>query len=470
MDLKELKKGKVIVFGDIMLDRYLSGSIDRISPEAPVPVFNPSSEEIRLGGAANVALNLSSLGVKTTLLGVTGKDDDSEKIIDLLKRNKIRFSLRWSALPTISKTRLLSSQQQLIRIDEEEKFSDADWKASLSQFLKLVNQDNNKVFVLSDYGKGTLMDTKLIIRRAKAKGKIILIDPKGKDFSKYVGADLITPNLNEFMEIVGKIASEKELTKKGKNLIKSLKLKALLITRGPDGMTLLENKNNKIKRTDFPTQARDVFDVSGAGDTVIASVASGLAANFTLEESIRLANIAAGIVVGKLGTASVYLDEIRPHYEKRRPYSNLEGARSLVELFRERNQKIVFTNGCFDILHAGHVEYLEAAKSKGDKLIVGINSDRSVSQLKGSKRPINKLIHRAKVLGSLRCVDEVVMFDEETPIKLIKSLKPDFLVKGGDYKVQDIVGYDVVSKYGGSVITIPLIKGLSTTKILNQGD
>ena len=470
MDLKELQKGKVIVFGDIMLDKYLSGSIDRISPEAPVPVLNPSSEEIRLGGAANVALNLSSLGVKTTLLGVTGKDDDSEKIINLLKLNKIRFSLRRSVVPTISKTRLLSSQQQLIRIDEEEKFSDADWKASLSQFLKLVNQNNNKVFVLSDYGKGTLMDTKLIIRRAKAKGKIILIDPKGKDFSKYVGADLITPNLNEFMEVVGKITSEKELTKKGKNLIKSLKLKALLITRGPDGMTLLENKNNKIKRTDFPTQARDVFDVSGAGDTVIASVASGLAADFTLEESIRLANIAAGIVVGKLGTASVYLDEIRPHYEKRIPYLNLEGARSLVELFRERNQKIVFTNGCFDILHAGHVEYLEAAKSKGDKLIVGINSDRSVAQLKGSKRPINKLIHRAKVLGSLRCVDEVVMFDEETPIKLIKSLKPDFLVKGGDYKVQDIVGYDVVSKYGGSVITIPLIKGLSTTKILSQGD
>ena len=223
MDLKELKKGKVIVFGDIMLDKYLSGSIDRISPEAPVPVLNPSSEEIRLGGAANVALNLSSLGVKTTLLGVTGKDDDSEKIIDLLKLNKIRFSLRRSAVSTISKTRLLSSQQQLIRIDEEEKFSDADWKASLSQFLKLVNQDNNKVFVLSDYGKGTLMDTKLIIRRAKAKGKIILIDPKGKDFSKYVGADLITPNLNEFMEVVGKIASEKELTKKGKNLIKSHK-------------------------------------------------------------------------------------------------------------------------------------------------------------------------------------------------------------------------------------------------------
>ena len=470
MDLKELQKGKVIVFGDIMLDKYLSGSIDRISPEAPVPVLNPSSEEIRLGGAANVALNLSSLGVKTTLLGVTGKDDDSEKIIDLLKLNKIRFSLRRSVVPTISKTRLLSSQQQLLRIDEEEKFLDADWKASLGKFLKLVNQENNKVFVLSDYGKGTLMDTKLIIRRAKAKGKIILIDPKGKDFSKYVGADLITPNLNEFMEVVGKITSEKELTKKGKNLIKSLKLKALLITRGPDGMTLLENKNNKIKRTDFPTQAKDVFDVSGAGDTVIASVASGLAADFTLEESIRLANIAAGIVVAKLGTASVYLDEIRPYYEKRIPYLNLEGARTLVELFRERNQKIVFTNGCFDILHAGHVEYLEAAKSKGDKLIVGINSDRSVAQLKGSKRPINKLIHRAKVLGSLRCVDEVVMFDEETPIKLIKSLKPDFLVKGGDYKVQDIVGYDVVSKYGGSVITIPLIKGLSTTKILNQGD
>ena len=286
--------------------------------------------------------------------------------------------------------------------------------------------------------------------------------------SKYVGADLITPNLNEFMEVVGKIASEKELTKKGKNLIKSLKLKALLITRGPDGMTLLENKNNKIKRTDFPTQARDVFDVSGAGDTVIASVASGLAADFTLEESIRLANIAAGIVVGKLGTASVYLDEIRPHYEKRIPYLNLEGARSLVELFRERNQKIVFTNGCFDILHSGHIHTLSEAKKNGDILIVAVNSDSSVRELKGKNRPINNQEDRALIIACLSFVDYVIIFDDETPEKIICNLLPDVLIKGKDYEGKMIAGENCLKANGKVIKLIDLIENTSTTNIINK--
>jgi D-beta-D-heptose 7-phosphate kinase/D-beta-D-heptose 1-phosphate adenosyltransferase len=468
MNLKNLKKGKVIVFGDVILDKYIMGSIDRISPEAPVPVLRPSNEEIRLGGAANVALNLSSLGIKATLIGVTGKDGDSRVVNELLKKNKIKIALRKSLHPTISKTRLLSAQQQILRIDEEENFSEEDWKFTLELFYKHISLNDVSALVLSDYGKGTLKDTALLIKKAKAKGKIVLVDPKGKDFSKYKGADIITPNLSEFEDVVGRVGSEADLTKKGKALIKALNLNALLITRGPEGMTLLQNKKGKVLRSDFPTQARDVFDVSGAGDTVIAALAGGLAGGFDLGDSIRMANIAAGIVVAKLGTATVTPQEINPFLEKEKPYLTLEEVGPYKDDLKDSNKKIVFTNGCFDILHAGHVEYLEKAKALGDKLIVGINSDSSVSKLKGKNRPINKLIHRAKVLSSLRCVDKVVMFDENTPLKLIKTLQPDLLVKGGDYKVKDIVGYKEVTGCGGSVVTIPLVKGLSTTKILDQ--
>ena len=468
MNLKHLKKGKVIVFGDVILDKYIMGSIDRISPEAPVPVLRPSNEEIRLGGAANVALNLSSLGIKATLIGVTGKDGDSRVVNELLKKNKIKIALRKSLQPTISKTRLLSAQQQILRIDEEENFSEEDWKFTLELFYKHISLNDVSALVLSDYGKGTLKDTALLIKKAKAKGKIVLVDPKGKDFSKYKGADIITPNFSEFEDVVGKVGSEADLTKKGKALIKALNLNALLITRGPEGMTLLQNKKGKVLISGFPTQARDVFDVSGAGDTVIAALAGGLAGGFDLGDSIRMANIAAGIVVAKLGTATVTPQEINPFLEKEKPYLALEEVGPYKDDLKDSNKKIVFTNGCFDILHAGHVEYLEKAKALGDKLIVGINSDSSVSKLKGKNRPINKLFHRAKVLSSLRCVDKVVMFDENTPLKLIKTLQPDLLVKGGDYKVKDIVGYKEVTGYGGSVVTIPLVKGLSTTKILDQ--
>ena len=315
MNLKNLKKGKVIVFGDVILDKYIMGSIDRISPEAPVPVLRPSNEEIRLGGAANVALNLSSLGTKATLIGVTGKDGDSRVVNELLKKNKIKIALRKSLHPTISKTRLLSAQQQILRIDEEENFSEEDWKFTLELFYKHISLNDVSALVLSDYGKGTLKDTALLIKKAKAKGKIVLVDPKGKDFSKYKGADIITPNFSEFEDVVGRVGSEADLTKKGKALIKALNLNALLITRGPEGMTLLQNKKGKVLRSDFPTQARDVFDVSGAGDTVIAALAGGLAGGFDLGDSIRMANIAAGIVVAKLGTATVTPQEIIPFLE-----------------------------------------------------------------------------------------------------------------------------------------------------------
>ena len=468
MNLKMLNKGHVLVFGDIILDRYISGSVDRVSPEAPVPVLKPSNEEIRLGGAANVALNLSSLGSNTTLIGVTGKDESSTKIIDLLKKNNIKKALSKSNHPTISKLRILASQQQLIRIDNEEEFSETDWHSSLSNYRKHISLKKNKVLIISDYEKGTLKNIPLIIREAKKLKKIILVDPKGDDFSKYKSADIITPNFQEFERIVGKVNNESEITKKGKGLIKSLNLNSLLITRGSEGMTLLDKRNGKVIREDFPTEARDVFDVSGAGDTVIASIAAGLAGGFSLSESIQLANLAAGIVVGKSGTATVNQAELIPYLGLSESYVSFNEVKIYSKDLHERGKKIVFTNGCFDILHAGHVEYLEAAKELGDKLIVAINTDRSVRKLKGSRRPVNTLAHRAKVLASLQCIDKVVFFDEDTPIKLIKAIRPDVLVKGGDYKLKDIVGHKEVSQSGGSVVTIPLVKGLSTSKIISK--
>ena len=468
MNLKMLNKGHVLVFGDIILDRYISGSVDRVSPEAPVPVLKPSNEEIRLGGAANVALNLSSLGSNTTLIGVIGKDESSTQIIDLLKKNNIKKALSKSNHPTISKLRILASQQQLIRIDNEEEFSETDWQSSLSNYRKYINLKKNKVLIISDYEKGTLKNIPLIIREAKKLKKIILVDPKGDDFSKYKSADIITPNFQEFERVVGKVNSEPEITKKGKDLIKSLNLNSLLITRGSEGMTLLDKRSGKVIREDFPTEARDVFDVSGAGDTVIASIAAGLAGGLSLSESIRLANLAAGIVVGKSGTATVNQAELVPYLGLSESYVAFNEAKVYSQDLHERGKKIVFTNGCFDILHAGHVEYLEAAKELGDKLIVAINTDRSVRKLKGSTRPVNTLAHRAKVLASLQCIDKVVSFDEETPIKLIKAIRPDVLVKGGDYKIKDIVGHKEVSQSGGSIVTIPLVKGLSTSKIISK--
>ena len=385
-----------------------------------------------------------------------------------MRKNKIRNALSKSVNPSISKLRFLAGQQQLIRIDSEKEFTEADWKSSLSNYSKHIRLEKNQVLIISDYEKGTLKNIPLIIKEAKKHNKIILVDPKGDNFSKYKSANIITPNFDEFVRVVGKIKGESDVTSKGKELIDSLKLSALLITRGSEGMTLLENKAGKILRMDFPTEAKDVFDVSGAGDTVIASIAAGLAGGFSLSESIKLANIAAGIVVGKSGTATVNKAEITPFLNKAEAYMPMGEAESFAQSLRQKGKKIIFTNGCFDILHAGHVEYLAAAKEMGDKLIVAINTDRSVRKLKGSSRPINTLAHRAKVLASLQCVDKVVFFDEETPIKLIKTIKPDVLVKGGDYKINEIVGYEEVFKSGGKVMTIPLVKGISTTKIIQK--
>lgn len=467
MNLDLLKDGNVLVIGDVVLDKYIHGNVSRVSPEAPVPVLKPQSEEMRLGGAANVASNVSSLGSKVFLQGVVGKDDNAKELKALAKDKKIKSSFVASLSPTISKLRLLASKQQLIRIDSEEEFSDQDWKSTKINFNKNISSTKATALIISDYGKGTLKDIPYLIKEAKKKGVFVLVDPKGQDFSKYKGASIITPNYSEFVTAVGKVSSDSDLTKKAKKLLSDLKLQALLITRGSEGMTLIQKNKSGIKRDDFPTEAQDVFDVSGAGDTVIASLASAISSGFDLANSVKLANIAAGIVVGKSGTATPTLSELKNSFYSQDNLSKAE-VKKLCQQSQKDSMKVVFTNGCFDVLHAGHVTYLQAAKKLGDKLVVGLNSDSSVKKLKGKERPINSLEERMTILKALGCVDWVVPFTEETPLNLIKYLKPNVLVKGADYKTEDIVGSNFVLKNKGEVKTIPLVEGLSTTKKIQK--
>ena len=463
MNLDLLKKAKVLVIGDIILDKYIHGNVNRVSPEAPVPILRPEFEERRLGGAANVASNISALGSKVWLQGVVGKVEAAKEIRSLIKERNIKGFFITSKFPTISKLRILASRQQLLRVDSEEKFSEEDWTNTRNLFSKLISTTKASVLILSDYEKGTLRDIPLLIKQANKKNLYTLVDPKGNNFSKYKGANIITPNYLEFSNAVGGVSGESDLTLKAKNLITDLKLDALLITRGAEGMTLIEKQEGKIKRSDFSTQAQEVFDVSGAGDTVIASLAASIACGFNLNDSVKISNIAAGIVVGKSGTATPRISELEYFFKADSIFSTKTQLKRLCKEAREDSLKVVFTNGCFDVLHAGHVSYLEAAKELGDKLIVGINNDSSVRKLKGKDRPINPLEERMTLIQALKCVDHVVSFSEETPLKLIEFLKPNILVKGADYSTEEIVGASSVIRDGGEVKTIPLIKGLSSS-------
>ena len=310
MNLKLLSKSNIVVFGDVMLDRYVSGSVDRVSPEAPVPVLKPIKEEIRLGGAANVALNLSSLGSKVSLIGISGKDSSSAQILKLLKENKIKSELVKSSLPTITKLRLLSSKQQLLRVDNEEEFTKDDWSSAKRRFDKSISLKGNNLLIISDYGKGTLQDIPAIIQKAKKLKKTVLVDPKGDNFSKYKGADVITPNFSEFIGEVGPVKSEREINTKAKLLIKSLNLGALLVTRGSEGMTLFNKEKGKVVRFDFPTQAKEVFDVSGAGDTVISVFALSIISDINSINAAKLSNISAHIVCQRLGVTPINIEEL----------------------------------------------------------------------------------------------------------------------------------------------------------------
>lgn len=467
--LPNFSRNRILVVGDIMLDRYWSGSTSRVSPEAPVPIVKIENTEHRLGGAANVALNLSVLGCDTSLFGIIGKDRAGDIVRELLDASNIKHDLHLDAEnPTTTKLRVMSQHQQLIRLDFEEPFTEISHKLELAELENAI-MDFDAV-VISDYAKGAISDANYIIALCNKNSIPVLVDPKGLDFSGYANANILTPNRSEIESIVGKQNSLAELFTAAGLLREQLQVDALVITLGEKGMALLEQGK---KPAHIPTVARDVFDVTGAGDTVISTLAAVIASKNSMEEAMRLANIAAGIAVGKSGTASVSPLElgsalVKPRSKSDSKILSLKALKTELESAKSRGEKIVFTNGCFDILHAGHVRYLQQASELGDKLIVAVNSDASVRRLKGPERPINDLQSRMQVLAALDCVDWAIAFEEETPLRLIEELLPQFLVKGGDYKAEDIIGNEIVTKNNGEVIVMPFYEGYSTSGILKK--
>lgn len=467
VDIPAFSQAKVLVVGDIMLDRYWQGPTGRISPEAPVPVVKINQHDDRPGGAANVALNIASLGGQVSLVGMTGDDEANNALEQQLSGLAINCHfIKQSEAPTITKLRVMSRNQQLIRLDFEDSFAEIDKSALEDKVTELVS--SHDVLLVSDYNKGTLSDVEKLIDIARRANVKVLVDPKGSEFTRYQHASILTPNMSEFEQVVGPCNSENMLVEKGQALLESLDLEALLVTRSENGMTLLRKNMDEFH---LPTQAKEVYDVTGAGDTVIATLALAIAAEAEYTQASALANIAAGIVVGKLGTSTVseaeLLNELSTGQESGLGVVSAEQLSIAKNIAKARGETIVMTNGCFDILHAGHVSYLENAKKLGDRLIVAVNSDDSVKRLKGDGRPVNPLERRMAVLAGLAAVDWVVDFSNDTPQELIANILPDILVKGGDYKVEEIAGGQEVIAAGGEVKVLNFEEGISTTEIIN---
>ncbi|MCG6218006.1 bifunctional D-glycero-beta-D-manno-heptose-7-phosphate kinase/D-glycero-beta-D-manno-heptose 1-phosphate adenylyltransferase HldE [Vibrio furnissii] len=464
--LPDYSNAGVLIIGDVMLDRYWYGPTGRISPEAPVPVVKVEQNEERPGGAANVAMNIASLGGQAHIIGLTGMDEPAQVLSD--KLTSLNVTCDFVALPdypTITKLRVLSRGQQLIRLDFEDKFENTDPQLILSRMAQALPQV--KAVILSDYAKGALEHVQQFIQTARVAGVPVFIDPKGADFERYRGATLLTPNMSEFEQVVGKVKTNEELVAKGEALIEQFDLEALLVTRSENGMTLLRRGMDPFH---LPTQAKEVYDVTGAGDTVISVLAASVSAGKALDEACALANAAAGVVVGKLGTSTVSTIELAEaiHGSKDTDFGVIDEA-SLIEAVKKaqaRGEKVVMTNGCFDILHAGHVSYLNHAAELGDRLIVAVNTDESVKRLKGPGRPVNPTERRMAVLAGLGAVDWVVPFAEDTPQRLIAEVLPDLLVKGGDYKPEEIAGGKEVIAAGGKVQVLNFEDGCSTTEII----
>jgi len=466
LDLTALEQARLLVVGDVMLDRYWHGGTSRISPEAPVPVVRVGEAEDRPGGAANVALNIASLGGHAALAGLVGDDDNARLLTRCLDTCDVKAHFQHSAeIPTITKLRVMSRNQQLIRLDFEESLAEIDTTELLAR-VEAALADTDLV-ILSDYGKGTLGRVEALISMVRAAGKRVLVDPKGRDFRRYRGASVITPNLGEFEAVVGPCRDETELAEKGERLRAELELEALLITRSEKGMTLIRGDHAPLH---LPTRARGVFDVTGAGDTVIGVLGLALAAGHAFPEAMTLANLAAGLVVAKPGTATLSIAELYTalHGDKLAEFGAIQPAalREAVRAAQARGERVVMTNGCFDILHAGHVAYLEQARALGDRLIVAVNDDASVARLKGPRRPINPLERRMQVLAGLQAVDWVVPFGEDTPAALIGEVLPDVLVKGGDYRPDEIAGGEAVIANGGEVRVLGFEDGVSTTAMI----
>jgi D-beta-D-heptose 7-phosphate kinase/D-beta-D-heptose 1-phosphate adenosyltransferase len=466
LEIPDYSKARVLVVGDVMLDRYWHGATQRISPEAPVPVVRVQEHQDKPGGAANVALNIAALGAQVTLLGVVGHDDAARALRESLAAAGVQAHLvAAEGVETITKLRVISRHQQLIRLDFEDGFANAELDEFEAHYQDLLGE--HEVVVLSDYAKGTLRDVPAFISAGRARDKVVLVDPKRPAPGAYRGATLLTPNISELEAMAGAIDGEEDLVAKGGGLIDSLGLDALLVTRGEHGMTLLRPGQPELH---LPSEAREVFDVTGAGDTVIAVTAAGLGAGASLERAVALANLAAGLVVSKLGTAAISAPELHRHVALRgeadRGVVNESQLLLAVKSARARDERLVMTNGVFDILHAGHVTYLEQTRQLGDRLIVAVNDDASVKRIKGPGRPVNSLERRMSVLAALNFVDWVVPFSEDTPERLICEVLPDLLVKGADYRPEEIAGGDCVRAAGGEVRTIELVEGVSTTNIL----
>jgi len=470
IEIKSDKTPKLLVIGDLMIDKYLWGSCNRVSQEAPVQIINIDDESTFLGGAGNVVNNLIKLGANVEVISVVGECSNANELKNLL--SSIDVSTQYLAVEsdriTSKKTRIISSQQQVVRYDHEStaKISLATEEFILSTYMKIMKEFD--VILLSDYGKGVLTDTltKSLISYANKHNKKVLIDPKGKDYSKYKNAYLLTPNKKEASEASGvEINNEESLYMAISQIKSKCKLKVSLITLSEEGVAIYDNKLRI-----HPTASREVFDVTGAGDTVLAAIGYALACNINIDSAIEFANLAAGVVVGKIGSSTTTLNEIIEYESSLNKSSSDEHIKTFEEIvaicseLKVRGKKIVFTNGCFDLIHTGHIKYLEAAKNYGDILIIGLNSDQSVSTLKGPGRPINSQFDRAFILASLEVVDYVVIFNEDTPYNLINAIMPNTLVKGSDYKPEEVIGHDIVK----DLKLIDLVKGKSTSNTIEK--
>jgi len=472
--IESLGTPRILIIGDLILDRYITGEVSRISPEAPIPVLAARHDEMRLGGAGNVAANLCSMEAHVEIMGVVGDDVLGAKLVELLESLGVeaRGVVRIEDRPTTEKTRMLGGGQQILRVDWEDSQQLTDSAArALREDLdgRIAAAD---AVILSDYGKGVLSQALIaeVVRLARQGGVPVLVDPKGTDYARYRGATLVTPNKKEAQEALGETLEHlDELPAAAKRLLELAQLDAAVITLGPDGIFY---STPGVEEGRVPALARAVFDVTGAGDTVIAHLALGLASGWALGAAVRMANHAASLVVARRGAASITRDELRGALGER---STREGAvlapdempAQLAE-WRAMGKRIVFTNGCFDILHAGHVDYLRKARARGDVLVVGVNDDASVSRLKGDSRPVNPIQDRLVVLAALEMVDAVVAFPEDTPLRIVQEITPDVLVKGQDWENKGVVGREWVEQHGGEVFLAPMLAGRSTTSILER--
>ncbi len=475
--LEQLARPRVLVIGDLILDRYVSGEVERISPEAPIPVLNAKSAQDKLGGAGNVAANLRAMEAECEIVGVVGDDSRGRRLIGMLQDLGVHTDgvLVDEQRPTTEKTRMVSGVQQVLRVDWEvsRPIPDELGRRLVEALAERIARA--QAVILSDYGKGVL--TRLVVagavELARRRGAPVLVDPKGRDYSRYKGATLITPNRREAEEALGrKLGEIRDMPAAAQDLMRIGELEAAVITLGAQGIFMLTRQGQSIH---VPTVAREVFDVTGAGDTVISNLALALGAGLPLETAVHLANHAAGIVVGKPGAASVTRGELFERLEQhdrgvRSAAKVVGGARleALLEMWRAQHKRIVFTNGCFDILHMGHVDYLRFARAQGDVLVVGVNDDESVKRLKGPTRPVNSLGDRMGVLAALEMVDAVTSFGEDTPKEIIERVTPNVLVKGRDWEHKGVVGREWVEAHGGQVVLADLTPGRSTTRIIER--